>query len=57
MLERTKRYKGRDRGRDKRNSGKQERRVEKGREDDVLERISIHARFYYPSRTDNPKPS
>jgi len=57
MLERTKRYKGRDRGRDKRNSEKQERRVEKRREDNVLERISIHARFCYPSRTDNPKPS
>ena len=57
MLERTKRYKGKDRGRDKRNSEKQGRRVEKGREDNVLERISIHARFCYPSRTDNPKPS
>jgi len=57
MLERTRRYRGRYRARGKRNTGKQGRRVEKRREGDVLERTSIHARFCYPSRTDNPRPS
>ena len=48
MLERTRRYGERYRGRGKRNGGKQGRRVEKRREGDFLKRTSIRARFCYP---------
>ena len=57
MVERSRRYRERYKERSKRNGRKQERRVKKRREGDLLERTSIRARFCYPSRTDNPRPS
>ena len=57
MVERSRRYEGIYRGRSKRNSRKQGRRVEKKREGDLLEKTSICTKFCYLSRTDNPKPS
>jgi len=51
-VKRNRRY----RGRGKRNSGKQGRRIGK-KINDFLERTSIYSRFWYPLRIDNSRPS
>jgi len=52
-VKRTRRY----RGKGKRNSGKQGRRIEKKIKNDFLERTSIYSRFWHSLRIDNSRPS